>query len=187
MFCPPGVQRLSTSSIVNFHIYIQLPRVKKRSHYYPVGKLIGQPNSELDRFWTPPKPPHISACSTPISTRPAAFEREDRGLSNAAGLVEIGVDHVEIWSVLARTPNLSNSELVVQLNFPQDSSDFASLPPCRKISEKIQSQGNAKTMRNSTPLVEIWRLVRFLFLHLVTTLADESSPKNVITLFLKQM
>ena len=34
---------------------------------------------------------HISAWSTPIWTRPAAFERSLFALSNAAGLVQIGV------------------------------------------------------------------------------------------------
>ena len=49
---------------------------------------------------------HISAWSTPIWTRPAAFERANRDLSNAAGLVQIGVDHAEIWSVFAGVPHI---------------------------------------------------------------------------------
>ena len=49
---------------------------------------------------------HISAWSTPIWTRPAAFERANRDLSNAAGLVQIRVDHAEIWSVFAGVPKI---------------------------------------------------------------------------------
>ena len=50
----------------------------------------------IRQIWTLAKTPHISSSWTPIWTRPASFERADTGLSNDAGLVQIGVDHAEI-------------------------------------------------------------------------------------------
>ena len=47
-------------------------------------------------FGTPAKTVHISAWSTPRWAIPASFERSLSSVSNAAALVQIGVDHAEI-------------------------------------------------------------------------------------------
>ena len=49
---------------------------------------------QIRSFGTPAKTEHVSAWS--IGTRPVAFERANKDLSNDAGLVPIGVDHAEI-------------------------------------------------------------------------------------------
>ena len=48
-----------------------------------------------------------STWSTSHETRPAAFEREDRGLSNDAGLVSRDVDHVELQPRFASAPTIA--------------------------------------------------------------------------------
>ena len=65
-----------------------------------------QRSLKFDIFGTLTKTVHISVWPTPIWTRPATFERATRDLSNAAGLVQIGVDHAEIWSVFAGVPKI---------------------------------------------------------------------------------
>ena len=73
---------------------------------------------QIHMFWAPAKTDHISAWPTPIWTRPAAVGRANKDLSNAAGLVQIGVDHAEIRTVFSRVPNMSIFESFGPIQFP---------------------------------------------------------------------
>ena len=75
---------------------------------------------ELDRFKTLRKTAHISVWPTPIWRRPASFERAGTYLSNAAGPVQIDVDHVEMRTDLvhiriALSNYISNRIVVISL------------------------------------------------------------------------
>ena len=60
--------------------------------------------------------------------RPASFERAGAGLSNDAGLAQIGVVHAELWTNFVRVPNLSHFVSFNRIQFVKRSSGAQCTP-----------------------------------------------------------